>query len=107
MSSLESQKDYSPEAEFITQWLHKTMPDHPQAYKTGDLRDIYPMNLITDVHLDRTVSPHTTLREFIASDPIHGRLETLSDGRFAWWVMDEHIEQVREALRPSGMIIAG
>ena len=93
-----------PEEEKIDQWGKKY---RYQEYQTGDLRDIYPMNLITDVHLDRTVSAHTTLGEFIASDPIHGRLEPLSDGRFAWWVMDEHIEQVREALRPSGMIIAG
>lgn len=107
ISSLESMKDYSPEANLITQWGHKLNPDHSQAYKTGDLRDVYPMNLLVDIHLTRAVFPNTSFEQFIQSDERHGILENIADGHYTWLVDDMHIPRVREALRPSSMIIAG
>jgi hypothetical protein len=76
-------------------------------YNTGDLRDIYPMNLIVKEHLNREVSPKTTFHQFITSNPLHGTLEPLDEQRFAWWVENENIPLVRDCLRPSGIIIAG
>ena len=76
-------------------------------YKIGDLRGIYEMNLVMDAHLDREVMPDITLRSFIESDPSHGLLSVVDDQRTAWWVDGENIPQVREALRPSGIVVAG
>lgn len=73
----------------------------------GDLRDIYPMNLVMDVHLNREVIPGTPLRSFIESEPSHGTLKAVDDVRFVWCVESENIAQLREALRPSGIIVAG
>lgn len=94
------------ERELITKWSHKfRMPDG--SYKTGDLRDIYPMNLLVDEHLNRIVINNQTLEAWIKSDKSHGELEELTPGKFAWWVEQENISMVRDALRPSGIIIAG
>ncbi|MDP3371280.1 MAG: hypothetical protein Q8S21_00055 [Candidatus Paracaedibacteraceae bacterium] len=76
-------------------------------YKTGDLRDIYPMNLLVNEHLNRNVLNGKTLKDFIISDQRHGALEPLDEQRFAWWVENENIPLVRESLRSSGIIIAG
>lgn len=76
-------------------------------YQTGCIRDIFPMNLIVNEHLSREVLPNTTLQQFIQSDTRHGILDTLGDDRYAWWIDNESIPLVREALRPSGIIIAG
>jgi hypothetical protein len=76
-------------------------------YKTGDLRDIYQMNLLMDAHLNRDVMPGTTLRSFIESNPLHGSLMVVDDQRTAWWVEGENIDHVRKALVPSGIIVAG
>lgn len=107
ISSLKGMKDYSPEAELITQWSHKLNPNHSQAYKTGDLRDVYPINLLVDKHLTREIAPDTTFEQFIDSDKRHGTLEKIADNHYAWVIDEDNIPLVREALRPSGMIIAG
>jgi hypothetical protein len=76
-------------------------------YKTGDLRDIYQMNLVMDAHLNREAMPGVTLRSFIESDPRYGSLNAVDDVRFFWWIEVQNIAQVRDALRPSGIIVAG
>ena len=80
-------------------------------YKTGDLRDIYPMNVLCDAHLKRVLSfeiGSATLEEWIRANPIHGSLEALSDTEpalTAWFVEPENIEAVRAALLPTGIIL--
>ncbi len=76
-------------------------------YKTGDLRDIYQVNLVMETHLNREAMPGVTLRSFIESDPFHGLLSVVDDQRIVWWIEVQNIAQVRDALRPSGIIVAG
>lgn len=104
ISSLPSFKDYSPEAELIDIWGKKYSNG---TYKTGDLRDVYPINLLVDKHLTREISPDATFEQFIDSDKRHGTLEKIADEHYIWAVEEENIPFIREALRPSGMIIAG
>jgi hypothetical protein len=94
-----------PERVGIDAWGEKFRTSNE--YQTGDLRDIYQMNLLMDAHLDREIMPDTTLRSFIESNPLHGLLSAVDEQRTAWWIEVENIAQVREALRPSGIIVAG
>lgn len=94
-----------PERAMIDAWGEKFRTSNE--YKTGDLRDIYQMNLLMDAHLNRDVMPGTTLRSFIESNPLHGSLMVVDDQRTAWWVEGENIDHVRKALMPSGIIVAG
>ena len=94
-----------PEAITINTWGEKFRVSNE--YQVGDLRDIYCMNVVMDAHLNRDVMPDVTLRSFIESNPLHGSLIPIDDQRYAWWVEHENIAHVREALRPSGIIVAG
>ncbi len=92
------------EREDITKWNHKyNLSDG--SYKTGDLRDIYPMNLLSQAHQEHVVDGKPFF-EWIKADPKRGTLEQLTDSLWAWWVEPEHIPEVREALRPLGWVIA-
>lgn len=114
ISGLKGMKDYSPEAEFLTQWSHKLDQKNPDAYKTGDLRDIYPVQLLKTHHLRRTVLKDISLKEFIQRSPSHGLLYLISDELttpeeeryYLWYVEESEIDQIREKLRPSGVLIA-
>lgn len=73
-------------------------------YTPGQLRDIYPMNVLSNVHLEQTVL-NTTLKSWIESSTNHGELKQLTDDLWEWWVDEDKISIIREALKPSGIII--
>ena len=73
-------------------------------YVLGHLRDIYPMNLLSDAHLSQPIFG-TTLKEWVSSSPHHGELKPLTEILWEWWVPEEKIDSVREALRPTGLLI--
>jgi hypothetical protein len=64
------------------------------------------MNMLIDIHLNYEVLPNMSLKQWIESDPANGRLDPLCEGRAAWWVEDNQIARIREALKPSGILIA-
>ncbi|MDP3371778.1 MAG: hypothetical protein Q8S21_02680 [Candidatus Paracaedibacteraceae bacterium] len=76
-------------------------------YQIGDLRDIYRMNLVMDKHLNREIASNMTLRSFIESNPIHGKLEYIDDKRCIWLIEDENTTVIRDVIKSSGVIIAG
>ncbi len=73
-------------------------------YVQGQLRDIYPMNLLSEVHLNQPVF-NTTLKHWIETSPSHGELSPLTEVLWQWWVPEENINTVRESLRETGIII--
>ena len=74
-------------------------------YKTGDLRDIYPINILSGAHMEREIFPKTKFRNWIESSEKHGNLQKLNNELWSWHVSDELISPVRESLRPTGMIL--
>lgn len=95
--------DGDPEEEKIAKWARKyCRPDG--SYKIGDLRDIYPMNVLSQVHLDRIVLG-SRLEDWILQNPIHGTLTKLTDNLWAWWVEETQIPHVLDALAPTGIIL--
>jgi len=83
-------------------WREYTFSD--SKYKLGQLRDIYPMNLLSEAHLKESVFGKT-LQEWIESSPKHGELKPLTDILWEWWIPEEKIASVREALLPTGLVI--
>ena len=90
------------EAEQISELARKYhRPD--RNYQTGDLRDIYPMNIPSSLHLDREVLGMRF--EDWVSNQAHGKLELLDENLFAWCVDEKDIPEVREVLKPTGMML--
>jgi hypothetical protein len=78
-----------------------------EKYRTGDLRDVYPLNFLCRAHLERAIGGQT-FEAWVKADPSRGRLTPLPDtdpALWAWEVAPEGCEAVREALLPSGMIL--
>lgn len=93
--------------------LWKNAIVYDETYKTGDLRDIFGLNFLSREHLIRDVGSTDqhetgapiTLEAWINSNPAHGKLNQLREDFWSWYVPDEHIESVRNALIPSGIIL--
>lgn len=92
-----------PEREFITKWNHEyRLPDG--RYKRGDLRDIYPINILSKTHMERIIHG-MHFKKWIESDNHHGYLIQLDNDLWSWHVTDEQIPSVRESLRNTGMVL--
>lgn len=95
--------EHGEESERIHNWL-KQYRYASGTYKTGDLRDVYPFNVLCQVHLDREVNGQR-FEEWVTASPERGQLKKVTDTLWTWWVEADHIPAVREALAPSGMIL--
>jgi hypothetical protein len=92
------------ERSLITKWLDEYhMPEGH--YKTGDLRDIYPMNLLSEAHKNHVVDGKPFF-EWICEDPQRGRLTLLTEDLWAWWIESDSIAMIRESLRSTGWVIS-
>jgi len=97
------ERGYSEEEEDqITKWLHSY--GYEKRYQLGDLRDIYPLNVLSKPHLQRKVN-NQTLEQWIKSSSSHGELKQLTDKLWSWWMPQDKISPVRESLRDSGIIL--
>lgn len=95
---------FSEEANQITKWGNEYNYSDGN-YKTGMLRDIYPINFLSKTHLSQKVGG-TTLQNWIESTPQHGELQSLIEEQFwSWWVHEGKIPVVREELRPTGLLV--
>lgn len=92
-----------PEVELIGRWLRHYVSSSGR-YKTGDLRDIYPVNVLSAAHFEIEVKGKR-LKDWIEMDKRHGNLMQLDEDLWAWHVQKENIMLVRESLRPTGRVI--
>lgn len=94
-------------AEWIDGQLHLSKPS--QNYIPGPsycdrLRDVFSLNYLLDSHLALPVGS-TCLGEWIREDSGRGLLRQLKDGFWVWSVPGGAIGVVREALKPSGVLV--
>jgi len=94
--------EHAIEEDRIAEWHRRYF--RPWRYHLGQLRDIYPMNLLSEAHLKETVFGKS-LKEWIGSSSEHGELKPLTDILWEWWVPPNKISAVRDELLPSGLII--
>jgi hypothetical protein len=77
---------------------------HKGKYSTGDLRDIYPLNVLSAAHNQRMVDG-VALFDWINADSNRGTLTNLSENLWSWWVDEEQIDLVRYALKPTRILL--
>lgn len=94
--------EHGKEDDRITKWLDVYRGN--EGYQTGDLRDIYPFNVLCQTHLARIVNG-SRLEDWIQATPERGQLKKITDTLWIWWVEPEKISAVREALAPSGIVL--
>lgn len=75
-----------------------------KTYKTGDLRDVYRFNMLSQPHVDRLINGQR-FEEWVQASPDRGHLKKISDTLWTWWVEPEKIPTVRKTLAPTGMIL--
>lgn len=102
-SSSKNEESSRVEGNLIGEWMFSFM--EPIKYYHGCFRDIYPINFISQAHLDQQVAAGKKLQDWILSSDKHGSLSQLNDHLWTWQVPKEQIDYVREELRPSGIII--
>ena len=92
-----------PEREFIDKWGKDYYPGG--SYKTGDMRDIYPINILSSAHINRQIFVNQSLEQWINDCKRRGRLEKVCDDLWLWHVSEEQISPVREALRETRLLL--
>jgi hypothetical protein len=90
----------------ITNWKHAYNDPYGDCgtYKTGDFRNLYPLNFIGEAHLNRDVHGQT-LRAWIESNPTRGTLEPLNEKLWTWEIPEDQIPVLREQLRDTDLLI--
>ncbi len=61
-----------------------------KGYYTGDLRDIYPLSVLSAAHNERMVDGKL-LFDWINTDKNRGTLTKLSDNLWSWWVEESRL----------------
>lgn len=70
------------------------------------IRDVFPYNMITAHHLDRTLADGRSLRAFIEGDA-DSELSRLNDELWLWTVRPDRTGAVRDQLRGSDLVVVG
>ena len=87
----------------ITRWRDNTWHRGLRPSQ-GYFREVYPINLVMQAHLDRQYKKHR-LSEYMAEV---GSLTKVSgiDGMYRWYIDEERLFEVREELEPSGLVLS-
>lgn len=97
---------YSPkedaEATSIAEWNREQIGE--RRHLKGMLRDVYPWNFLSEVHLASRCGSQS-FREWILADKNRGSLEALGSDRYCWSVPVTHSHVVRAELAKFGMLI--
>ena len=92
-----------PERDYINCWS-KAYRRLNGKYRTGDMRDIYPLNVLSSAHNQRMVEG-MALFDWINADTSRGILTKLGEDLWSWRLKDEEINSVRAALKPTGILL--
>lgn len=95
---------FSQEADQITKWGDEYCYDSGR-YRTGLLRDVYPINFLSHEHFVENIDGQT-LKSWIESSSEHGELRQLAENLWSWWMPEENIAVVRERLIPAGLLLS-
>jgi hypothetical protein len=87
----------------IGSWMRERMTQN--RHLNGMLRDVYPLNLLTRVHLEQKVEGHS-LSAWIKGAQERGQMVEVGAEQWIWRVPNPFVETVRSSLRAAGLIIA-
>lgn len=99
--------DYSPEgrraADRVGAWFRERIGQN--RHLLGYLRDVYPLNVISQPHLDMPVNG-MPLGEWIRHAADRGTLRPLAGGAWLWRIEDAQVANVQAELEAAGLLIA-
>lgn len=99
--------DYTPEgnraADRTCAWFRERIGQN--RHLQGYLRDVYPLNVISQPHLDKQVQG-MPLREWIIASPERGTLRPLAGGAWLWRIEENQVVPIQAELESAGMLIA-
>jgi hypothetical protein len=86
--------------------MDMTAQDKPAPFRhlKGMQRDVYPLNVLTRPHLNRTVGGQP-LEKWIAADAQRGRLWQVADGVWVWTVPSVSLHFVQAQLADEGLLV--
>lgn len=84
-------------------WGSLYMPVFDTLFDQPIIRDIYPVNLLTNAQLD-LVTHEGTVRDLISAHENWGGVTQLADNWFMWCVPSSEIEGVREIFQSRGLL---
>lgn len=97
--------DYGePERKLISKWGNEYSYEDGR-YETGMLRDIYPINFLSQAHFEHKIEGQS-LKAWIESSPAHGELKQLADNLWSWWIPEDKIAAIREKFIPTGLLLS-
>jgi hypothetical protein len=96
-------KEEMAEADRIGAWFRERMAQN--RHLSGYLRDVYPLNVISDKHLSQRVGG-VRLADWIGRSSARGTLRQLPGGATLWRIDEANVEGVRNTLAPTGLLIA-
>ena len=102
-----NQQDYTENGERIARWRrHVLRCSHDHTARFGNtLRDVFPMNFLTEEHLMLRLA-NELLKDWIAADSGRGLLSRLNEQIWVWDVPVGNISMVRNVLIQNGMLVA-
>lgn len=90
-------------ADRIGAWFRERMAGN--RHLAGLLRDVYPLNVISEPHLSQRVEG-LPLADWIRQLRLRGTLRSLPGGATLWRIDEANIESVRAPLADAGLLIA-
>jgi hypothetical protein len=102
IEGIPNKPEYQYDRSMISKWFHEY--GDPETYHVGLLRDIYPLNILSHPHLNQDIYGQS-LRSWIDSSLNHGELKQLTSDIWSWWVPNEHIDQIRDDLKDTNILI--
>ena len=70
------------------------------------LRDIYPVNVLSRIHLEKIYVGANTLSEWISMSPERGHLNHVSNETWIWELERSEIPKVQKVFAEFGLLIA-
>lgn len=74
------------------------------ALPAGILRDVFPLNYLTEIHADKLIGGKL-LFDWITASPSHGTLKTLRGGAWLWTVPEESCLSIGDEFKAAGLLI--
>ena len=93
----------NPERKLITKWANAYY--YKRIYNTGDFRDIYPINIISQEHLDSKIEGQR-LEDWVIENPSHGIIEKLDQNLYSWQLQHEEIKIVQKKMQELGLLLS-
>ncbi len=91
------------EADYIGAWLNERIEEN--RHTKGMMRDVFPINVLSDVHLKKVLDNGQTLKAWIESSRERGELKSCGDSTWIWTVPEKHITETSDALAKMGVLI--